>query len=92
MNAVTDTSAVIDLVTTIANAGILVVMLALFLRGDLMSTKNVDRMMREADNRANIMAKNIVEGVAKEIRQSVADGMRDGLSTTVRDKLKGGED
>jgi predicted glycosyltransferase len=69
----------IDILVTLMNTGALVVISVLLIRGDVMPRKTVDKILEEAEKRANIMAAEIV----KAMKDSVKDGVEAGIISGV---------
>lgn len=64
-----------EIITAIVNGGVLVVVLALLLKGELISRVVVDRILKEAENRAAAITQAIFEDMQIKVKNAVREGM-----------------
>lgn len=90
-----EATSTVDLVAMIGQYGFMIVLLVLFMRGEVIPKKSVDKMIEAINASTELLAKKLLEGIETTIKEAVRIGVRDGLEEIVHRKLlikdEGGE-
>ena len=70
-----ESTSTLDIITAIIDSGVLVVILVLFIRGEIMSKKVVNQILDEAEKRSEIIAGHMTDAMEVKIRQAVKEGV-----------------
>lgn len=71
-----------ELISSILNSGIMIVILGLLLKGEIIPKTVVDRILTEAENRSTAMTQAIFKELQAHVQEAVKDGIIEGHKET----------